>query len=95
MILGPLNFIAAYFASVNIVTLCAYGFDKKIAGSSWVRVPEKVLHVLSLAGGSPAALLAQRVFRHKTIKTRFQVVYWLIVFVQLVVILMVSWWVNG
>ena len=95
MMLWRLSFIVSYFVSINIVALCAYGFDKKTAGSSWVRVPEKLLHVLSLAGGSPAALLAQRVFRHKTIKTCFQVVYWLIVCVQLVLILMVSWWVNG
>ncbi len=91
MILGQLNIIVTYFLSINITTFCIYGYDKKIASSSWVRVPEKLLHALSLAGGSPGALIAQRLFRHKTVKSSFQIVYWSIVCIQLVIIAIVAW----
>ena len=54
-----------------------YAGDKAGAGSR--RVPERVLHVLSLAGGWPGALVAQEWYRHKTRKVRFQIIFWLIV----------------
>lgn len=47
-----------------------------IAGRGYRRVPESHLHLLSLAGGWPGALIAQPVFRHKTIKQPFQGVFW-------------------
>jgi uncharacterized membrane protein YsdA (DUF1294 family) len=37
------------------------------------------LHLVELLGGWPAAFLAQRTFRHKISKTRFQVAFWTIV----------------
>jgi uncharacterized membrane protein YsdA (DUF1294 family) len=42
-------------------------------------VPEKTLHMMALAGGWPGAWLAQKMFRHKTSKKEFQVVFWLTV----------------
>ena len=91
MVLWRLNFVIAYFMAINVVTFCAYGYDKKLSSSSWVRVPEKLLHALSLTGGSPGALMAQRLFRHKTVKASFQIVYWAIVVIQLAIIFMVVW----
>ena len=91
MILYQLHVVVAYFLSINLTTFCVYGYDKKIALSSWVRVPEKLLHTLSLVGGSPAALIAQRLFRHKTIKSSFQTIYWSIVCIQLVILVIVAW----
>lgn len=78
---------AAYFAAVNLTTLVFYGFDKKISGSSILRVPEIVLHGLAFAGGSPAALAGQKLCRRKTIKRSFRVVYWGIVLAQAGVLL--------
>jgi len=83
------NPVLAYIASVNAVTFVLYGYDKSIAGSSVVRIPESVLHLLALIGGSPGAFVAQRAFRHKTIKRSFQGVYWLIVVVQAIVIFLI------
>lgn len=37
------------------------------------------LHAVELLGGWPGALLAQQLLRHKTKKTSYQVVFWLIV----------------
>jgi uncharacterized membrane protein YsdA (DUF1294 family) len=43
------------------------------------RTPENHLHLLSLAGGWPAAWLAQQAMRHKSSKHQFRTVYWLTV----------------
>ena len=37
------------------------------------------LHEVEILGGWPGALLAQQLLRHKTKKTSYQVVFWLIV----------------
>ena len=78
--------VLIYLCALNFITFIIYGYDKFIAGSDKIRVSEKRLHQLALIGGSPAALVAQKFFRHKTIKKKFQIIYWLIVFVQLVVL---------
>ncbi|RKZ91683.1 MAG: hypothetical protein DRR19_06485 [Candidatus Parabeggiatoa sp. nov. 1] len=83
------NIIVAYIASVNLSTFLFYGYDKMIAGSSLLRVPEWVLHSLSICGGSPAGLIAQKIFRHKTIKKSFQLVYWAIVIIQAIILVLV------
>jgi uncharacterized membrane protein YsdA (DUF1294 family) len=75
--------LLAYLAGVNLATIGAYLYDKSVAGGSalW-RVPEAVLHLLALAGGTPAALVGQHLLRHKTRKTGFQTWFWLIVALQ-------------
>ena len=69
---------------VNIITLVMYRYDKSIAGSERVRVPEAVLLALALFGGSPAAYFAIYRFhnRHKAEKLRFVAIYWAIVALQ-------------
>lgn len=62
-----------------------YWYDKRQAKTGQWRTPENVLHGVELLGGWPGALLAQQVFRHKTRKVSFQVVFWLIVAVHQVV----------
>src|SRR5690606_2384661 len=63
----------------NLATYALYAVDKRRARAGAWRIPETTLQGLALLGGWPAAFLAQRRFRHKTSKTRFQVVFWLIV----------------
>ncbi len=84
------HMLLAYFVAVNIMTFIVYGYDKKIAGSDKLRVPESILQTLAIIGGSPAALIAQKFFRHKTIKSSFQIVYWLIVIMQILGILWIT-----
>jgi len=74
--------LLAYLVAINISTFLLYGYDKFISRTEMLRVPELNLQVLALIGGSPAALLAQRFFRHKTIKESFQIIYWIIVAIQ-------------
>lgn len=67
--------VYAYLASTNVMTLLLYGCDKRQAIVGGFRIPELGLHVAALFGGSPGALLGQRLFRHKTRKLRFQAVF--------------------
>lgn len=59
-----------------------YGRDKAAARRGGRRTPELTLHLLALAGGWPGALLARRVFRHKTKKQPFRTVFWCTVVVN-------------
>jgi uncharacterized membrane protein YsdA (DUF1294 family) len=71
--------VPAIYAVVSVITYVTYAADKSRAGTDARRVPERTLHFLALVGGWPGALVAQRRFRHKTLKLRFQVIFWLIV----------------
>ena len=76
----------AYLFSVNIVGFGMYALDKLAAKGVWLRVPESLLHLLALLGATPAAIAAQQLFWHKTTKRSFQVLFWLIVLLQIIVI---------
>lgn len=57
---------------VNILTFVAYGMDKYAAKNTLRRVPESTLLFFGFAGGWPAALCGQEIFRHKTKKQPFR-----------------------
>ena len=73
----PLPLLA--YAVASVLAFCLYWYDKQQAKAGQWRTPEKVLHGLELLGGWPGALVAQQMFRHKTRKLSYQVVFWLIV----------------
>jgi len=52
----PPDVLAAGLIAVNLVTLATYAYDKAIANSSWMRVPE--------AGGLFAILFPCRLVAH-------------------------------
>ncbi|MET0067065.1 MAG: cold shock and DUF1294 domain-containing protein [Candidatus Thiodiazotropha sp.] len=64
-----------YYLLVGAVTYLAYYFDKSAARAGHWRTRESTLHLLSLAGGWPGALLAQVRFRHKTRKQPFRALF--------------------
>ena len=68
---------------LSLVTFGVYGYDKAQAQGGGPRVPEAVLHLLGLLGGTPGAFIAMRMFHHKTSKLSFQTIFWLTVAVQL------------
>ena len=73
-----LRILLYYILGVNLLTFIAYGIDKHIAVRNGHktkqsrRIPEASLLLLDILGGSPAALLAMRVFRHKTQHKKFR-----------------------
>jgi uncharacterized membrane protein YsdA (DUF1294 family) len=64
----------AWLVGASVATFALYGFDKRRSGTGAGRVPELVLHGLSLAGGFPGGWAGRRVFHHKTRHTSFLVV---------------------
>jgi len=63
--------LAIYAGLINFVTWHAWVHDKRRAATRGRRTAEKTLLMLCLLGGWPAALLAARQFRHKTVKAAF------------------------
>ena len=53
-----------------------YGADKSAAEQGSWRTSESSLHTIALVGGWPGALVARRVFRHKTRKQPFRTIFW-------------------
>ena len=66
----------------SLVSLAAYRTDKAAAQHRAWRTPESTLHLLALLGGWPGALLAQRLYHHKTRKPSFRFVFWITVLVN-------------
>ncbi|MBN1442119.1 MAG: DUF1294 domain-containing protein, partial [Planctomycetes bacterium] len=79
------HWVLAYLAAVNAVTFALYAHDKLAARRGWLRVPEAVLHLFALAGGTPLAYTAQILLRHKTRKGRFRLVFHLVAALQLAI----------
>ncbi|MDD0972479.1 DUF1294 domain-containing protein [Pseudomonas fontis] len=73
---------ALVYLLASLVCVWLYRQDKRRAAEQGQRTPEKVLHGCELLGGWPGALLAQQLYRHKTRKVSYQLVFWLIVLVH-------------
>lgn len=76
------GFFPSYLMAINVVTLMAFAFDKAIAAREYTRIPERTLFALVLLGGTPAALIAMFLFRHKISKQVFKRVVGGIIVVQ-------------
>jgi uncharacterized membrane protein YsdA (DUF1294 family) len=81
------QWLIAWLVVINGTAFAYYGIDKAQARRASRRVPELVLHALALAGGSAGAYAGMQLFRHKTLKGGFRIIFWLIVAVQVVVLL--------
>ena len=78
-----MRWVLGFYLLMSVVTFTFYGFDKRRAIKGGRRVPEARLHWLELLGGWPGAFAGQLLFRHKTQKLSFRVVFWLIVVLHL------------
>jgi uncharacterized membrane protein YsdA (DUF1294 family) len=90
-----LHWLGCWLVAANVVAFGYYGYDKARARAASSRVPEVVLHVLSAAGGSVGAYAAMHLFRHKTVKGKFRILFWCIVVLQVLLALWVAkmvWW---
>ncbi len=67
------------YAVLGFITFMAYAGDKSAAEAGQWRTKENTLHLLSLLGGWPGALIAQQTLRHKSRKTSFRIVFWVTV----------------
>lgn len=74
------------YVVVSLVSFLAYGGDKRAAQSGRWRTPESTLHMLDLFCGWPGGLMAQKVFRHKSSKGEFQVMFWITVLLNVAIL---------
>ena len=64
-------YVFIYIIIINVVGLLLMGIDKWKAKKNRWRIPEKVLFVVSLIGGSIGTWAGMYTFRHKTKHWRF------------------------
>jgi uncharacterized membrane protein YsdA (DUF1294 family) len=76
-----MHWLALYYVA-SIITYGVYVQDKTAAQNAGRRIPESTLHLMSLLGGWPGALVAQVHLRHKTRKPSFLIGYWFTVIVN-------------
>ncbi|MDR0607785.1 MAG: DUF1294 domain-containing protein [Candidatus Peribacteria bacterium] len=69
-----------YVLFINLATFTLRGIDKWRAVLQKRRVSEKMLLYFCALGGRMGAVFAMGVFRHKTIKSKFLIWFYLIVF---------------
>ena len=84
--------VPLWYLGMSAISFAAYAADKAQAAAQGRRVPEQALHVMSLVGGWPGALLAQQQFRHKTRKARFQALFWGTVLAHVVLL---AWYLSS
>lgn len=77
-----LPFALPAFFLVNFLTMLRFWQDKQRAIAGERRIPESDLLGLALIGGSVGALLARKLFSHKTRKEPFSTLLLLIVALQ-------------
>nr|WP_321399142.1 cold shock and DUF1294 domain-containing protein [uncultured Desulfobacter sp.] len=68
--------VIIFYSIMSLLTLCMYAKDKSAALKENWRTSERTLHILSLLGGWPGAILAQSFLRHKSKKIRFRIIFW-------------------
>lgn len=70
------SLVLGTYVAGSVCAFVVYWRDKRAAKNNRWRTPESTLHLLSLLGGWPGALVAQRVLRHKSSKRPFRIVFW-------------------
>lgn len=76
--------ISIWYLTVSLITFAIYGKDKLAAKFDYWRTSENTLHILSIIGGWPGAMLAHKLLRHKSKKEEFRFTFWLTVIVNFI-----------
>jgi uncharacterized membrane protein YsdA (DUF1294 family)/cold shock CspA family protein len=72
----PPRWLPWAYLGFSVLTFLVYATDKSAAQRGAWRIPENTLHMLSVIGGWPGALIAQQMLRHKSSKQEFRLVFW-------------------
>ncbi len=64
--------LAGWLGGTSVAAFGLFGYDKWQSGRRGGRVSESTLWLVSAFGGWPGGLLAIALFRHKSVKTSFQ-----------------------
>ncbi|EPJ52750.1 MAG: cold-shock DNA-binding domain family protein [Osedax symbiont Rs2] len=80
--------IGLFYLFASVITFLAYARDKSAAKTGKWRIKEVTLQLFSLFGGWPGAIVAQKLLRHKSRKLSFQIIFWLMMSVNLTVFIL-------
>ena len=83
----------AYYGSVSLTLFALYMLDKVFAKLNVTRIPEKLLHLFSLAGGFFGGILGMALFTHK--KNSNKIVLILILSIAIHLILYIYFFENN
>ena len=64
--MNAITLIIIYFVVMNIIGFVIMGIDKRKAIKRLWRIPESVLFIIAIIGGSIGCIFGMQVFRHKT-----------------------------
>lgn len=93
-LIDMLTALWAWLISITVVTFMTYGYDKLIAGSARLRVPENALLALAFVGGTVGALGGMALFHHKTSKRSFQLKLVIVLLVQAALLALYIFYTN-
>ena len=79
-----------WYLLLSLTTYWLYANDKQAAIKHLPRTSERKLQLFGLLGGWPGALLARHRLHHKTVKTRFRMLFWSGVVVNLLLLVAIS-----
>jgi uncharacterized membrane protein YsdA (DUF1294 family) len=79
---GFTSLAVSYGVAINVAAFVCMGLDKSLARSKSLRIPETILYLLALLGGSLGILFGIHIFQHKTRKAAFQFVLLMVVAIQ-------------
>jgi uncharacterized membrane protein YsdA (DUF1294 family) len=82
----------AYLMLVNAAGLILMGWDKFMAKMGKTRIPEKILFLTAIVGGSIGVWLGMQIFRHKTRHAQFKVGIPLIIILQIAAVLLLKYY---
>ena len=89
---GNRRMLWIYLLVINLVTLIAFGADKRAAVHGRWRTPEATLLGLCLIGGAAGGLIAMHVFHHKTRKMAFAVGVPVMLVIHIVLVALWLYW---
>lgn len=78
--------LALYLVAASVAAFALFAWDKWCAATGRWRIPERTLLARAAIGGTPGAIAAQRLLRHKTVKEPFRTRLLLIAGAQLVLV---------
>ena len=78
-----MKYAVAYIVIVNIMAFCLYGIDKSAAIKQKQRIPNRVLLLTAVFGGSLGALAGMYTFRHKTKKWYYTITVPVLLIIQI------------
>ena len=83
VLIEAMKYAVAYIVIVNILAFCLYGLDKSAAIKQKQRIPNRVLLLIAVIGGSLGALAGMYTFRHKTKKWYYTITVPVLLVIQI------------